>query len=242
MPSAAEVRRIYSVIPERNFMKFKVIMSALLIACFSCISFAGAEGNKAEKTYPEAGLIQKGIEFGKKGMYDEALKQLDEAVKLNPASFAAYHYRATVWAYKGDLDKAIADWDKSIEIDNKQYLSHFSRGMARYMKGDIDKAIEDWDSSILLNPNYVDSYFQRASACYNKKDYDNAIADFSKLIELDPERSAKYYFSRAVIYSVKKDYDKSWDDMHAIEKLGQTAAPEYKEFLKVLKKESGRDK
>ncbi len=223
-------------------MKLKSIVVIIFLASFIGVSFIRAEEIKTEKTYPEAGLVQKGIEYGKKGMYDEALKELDEAVKLNPMSFTAYHYRATVWAYKGDLDKAIADWDKSIEIDNKQYLSHFSRGMARYMKGDIDKAIEDWNESILLNPKYVDSYFQRASAFYNKKDYANAIADFSKLIEIDPDRSAKYHFSRAVIYSVEKDYDKSWEDMHEIEKLGQTSAPEYKEFLKVLKKESGRDK
>ena len=196
---------------------------------------------QAPKEQPEDMYVAQGVELGKKGMYDEALKVLDEALSINPNSFTAYHYRATVWAYKGDLDKAIADWDASIAIDDKQYLSHYSRGLALYRKGEIEKAIADWDRSIELNPHYMDTYFQRASAKYNKKDYDGAIADFETLLEADTANAGKYHYSMAVIYSVKKDYDKSWEHMHEIEKLGQTQAPEYQQFLKILKKESGRD-
>jgi tetratricopeptide (TPR) repeat protein len=186
--------------------------------------------------------VERGVEYGRKGMYDDALKELNKAIGINPKSAKAYHYRATVFAYKNNLDKAIADWNKSIELDDNQFLSHYSRGLAFYRKGDIDKAITDWNKSILLNPNYADSYFRRGSAFFNKKDYDGAIADFTKAMEVDPANARNYYFNRSVIYSVKKDYDKSWEDIHSIEKLGGMTSPEFDEFLRVLKKESGRDK
>lgn len=186
--------------------------------------------------------IERTIEYGKKRMYNEALVEINKAVSINPKSAKAYHYRATVLAYKGDLDRAIADWNKSIELDNTRFIAYFSRALAFYKKGDADRAIADWTKSIELNPAYTESYYRRGTTYYEKNEYDKAIADFSKGIESDPKNAAEYYLYRAIAYSSKKDYDKSWEDVHTIEKLGGKPLPELKKFIEVLKKESGREK
>jgi tetratricopeptide (TPR) repeat protein len=72
-----------------------------------------------------------------------------------------------------------------------------------------------------------------------KGEYDKALADYTKAIEIDPQRFAVAYAERAVIYFVKKEYDKAWDNVHKAQSLGQ----EVREgFLKALREASGRKK
>ncbi|MDP2905947.1 MAG: tetratricopeptide repeat protein [Candidatus Omnitrophota bacterium] len=212
------------------------IISAILIFSASLILVNHLTAAETEDAY-----IQRGIEYGKKKMYGEALGEVNKAIAMNPKSAKAYHYRATILAYKGDLDLAIVDWDKSIELDPDRFVAYFSRGLTYYKKGDLGRAIADWDKSIELNPDYIESYYRRGTAYYEKNDYDKAIADYSRAIEIDPAND-EYYLLRALTYSSKEDYDKSWEDVHAIEKLGGKPSPEFTEFVQVLKKESGREK
>jgi tetratricopeptide (TPR) repeat protein len=72
-----------------------------------------------------------------------------------------------------------------------------------------------------------------------KKEYDQAIADYTKAIEIDPQRFAVAYAERALIYFIKKEYDKAWDDVHKAQSLGQEVRPQ---FLKTLREASGRKK
>ncbi len=72
-----------------------------------------------------------------------------------------------------------------------------------------------------------------------KKEYDQAIADYTKAIEIDTQRFAVAYAERSLIYYVKKEYDKAWEDVHKAESLGQEVRPG---FLKALRKDSGRKK
>lgn len=68
--------------------------------------------------------------------------------------------------------------------------------------------------------------------------YDDAIAQFNKVIHINPNR-AEAYGNRAIAYYYKKEYAKSWDDVHKTEGLGLNMMPE---FLEALKKASGREK
>ena len=60
----------------------------------------------------------------------------------------------------------------------------------------------------------------------------------NKAIEIDP-RLAVAYGERAMIYFIKKDYDKTWENIHKQESLGLEANPG---FLKALREASGRKK
>ncbi|MCX5666859.1 MAG: tetratricopeptide repeat protein [Candidatus Omnitrophica bacterium] len=112
-----------------------------------------------------------------------------------------------------------------------------AKGIEWGKKGEFDKAIAEFNKAIEVNPNDPLAFYNRGSAYDCKRDYDKAISDYSKAIELNP-KFATAYNSRAIDYYYKKDYDKAWEDVH-------TAEPMFKihpEFLKMLRKASGREK
>ncbi|MHC4436918.1 MAG: hypothetical protein ACYS3S_06135, partial [Planctomycetota bacterium] len=68
--------------------------------------------------------------------------------------------------------------------------------------------------------------------------HDQALSDLNKAIELDPQLAVAYG-ERAVIYFIRKEYDKVWENIHKQESLGLQADPG---FLKALRESSGRRK
>jgi tetratricopeptide (TPR) repeat protein len=79
-------------------------------------------------------------------------------------------------------------------------------------------------------------YYNRGIARLEEGKHDLAVSDFTKAIELDPQLAVAYG-ERAVIYFIKKEYDKVWENIKKQESLGLQADTG---FLKVLREASGR--
>jgi tetratricopeptide (TPR) repeat protein len=61
----------------------------------------------------------RGIAYGKKGEYDNAIADYTRAIEIDPNDAWAYCNRGGAYDEKGDYDKAIADYTQAIEIDPK---------------------------------------------------------------------------------------------------------------------------
>lgn len=75
----------------------------------------------------------------------------------------------------------------------------------------------------------------------DQKELDDMIALFSEEIKRNPGYAGAYY-NRAVAYYHKKDYDKSWQDVHKVQKLSKGSDPDLEQLVEKLSKASGRDK
>ena len=94
---------------------------------------------------------------------DEALLDLNEAIRLDPRNARAFLERGYVWQQKEQLDKAIADDDEAIRIDPHLPGAHASRGWAWWCKGHADKAFADDSEEIRLNPRVAKAYANRGA-------------------------------------------------------------------------------
>lgn len=111
-------------------------------------------------------------------------------------------------------------------------------GISYRLKGDHKKAIEYFNKAIEMAPDYAEGYECRALSYGNSAmaEYDKSLADFNTAIKLDP-KNKDFYFGRALIYYYKKDFNKTWADVHKAEELGFEVPPD---FLSELKNASGR--
>ena len=57
-----------------------------------------------------------GIAYREIGEFDNALKNIDEAIKIDPSEASIHLYRGNIHRVKGDLDEAIADYDEAIRL------------------------------------------------------------------------------------------------------------------------------
>lgn len=101
------------------------------------------------------------------------------------------------------------------------------------------------DSFILLRdvlktyPRFSGVYMLRGRIYAQKDEVDKAISDFNRVIEIDPNCAPAYY-NRAVMYFCKRQFDRSWEDMHKAERCGYRPDKDDK-ILNALKSMSGRE-
>jgi tetratricopeptide (TPR) repeat protein len=97
--------------------------------------------------------------LGKKD-YDRAIRDFDEAIRLDPTFALAFNHRGNAWEDKGDLDRAIRDYTEAIRLGLK------------------DVRLARKDPSVFVN---------RANLWQVKKEYAKALADYDEALRIDPE-------------------------------------------------------
>jgi tetratricopeptide (TPR) repeat protein len=202
----------------------------ILPAVFLLFSTAFAETAKD--------AVNRGIEYYKQENDEEAIKEFNKAIEIDPNCAEAYFNRGKAEEFDY-TDRAIADYSKAIELKPGYVEAYNWRGMAYELdKKNYDKAISDFSKAIEINPKYINSYVNRGTAYDSKGEYDKAIADATRAIEIEPDNPKHYSNSRAWGYYYKGDYNKAWQDVHKAESLGGSIDPD---FLEKLKKASGRE-
>jgi tetratricopeptide (TPR) repeat protein len=79
------------------------------------------------------------------GEYKSALKDLDEAIRLDKSYYLAYYSRGTLYSERVGLHRrAIRDFDRSIELNSQFALAYQNRGVAYRALDQRDKACRDW--------------------------------------------------------------------------------------------------
>ena len=127
------------------------------------------------------------------GQYEEAIKDYDEAIRLNPEYALAYNNRGTAKSKSGQYEEAIEDFDKVIELNPKDAVAYNNRGYAKNRLGQHEEAIKDYDEAIELNPEYAKAYCNRGYAKSALGRREAAIKDFDKAIQLNPNDAVAYY-------------------------------------------------
>ena len=186
---------------------------------------------------------KRSLSYYAKAQIDHVVWDCSKTIELNTTHAYAYYVRGVAYKFQNKLDEALGDFTKAIENYKNFDNAYYKRGHIYYdlvQRGNresIDLAISDYNMAIKINPDNPNYYFSRGAA-YSRyeNDYDKAIDDFNKVIEILPYYGTAYY-NRAKAYFGKKEYDKSWEDMHKAEEMGFKSGSQ---FLDQLKEASGR--
>ncbi len=140
---------------------------------------------------------------------DGAIRDLTEAIRIDPEDPHTYIFRGIVYGAKREFEEALADFSKALELRPNGGFYH-CRANTHWKMGQFDNALADWTKAIELAPQIHKSYGHRGAAYYNLGDYDRAIADFNEAIRLQPD--AAFYSNRAIVYREKGDLDRAIAD------------------------------
>lgn len=115
---------------------------------------------------------------------NEALKDLDSALTLEPQDADALIHRALLHVNKKNFDKAIADANKCVALNpsNSDYLE--ARSNVYEKTGHPDKAIEDLSKIISDNPDESGAYTLRGQLYDRLKQYDKSVSDYSRSLKI----------------------------------------------------------
>jgi tetratricopeptide (TPR) repeat protein len=161
------------------------------------------------------------------GLYEHAIKDCNEAIRLKPDSSFAYKNRC--WAYKelGKYERAIADCDKAIGFKPDDPWTYFNRALTYermafhsvFASKKYEQAIGDLSEAIRLQPDFALAYYSRGSIHMARGQYQRAIQDLSESIRLRPD-FAEAYNNRGTAYLIQKNQYLGCPDLRKACELG----------------------
>jgi tetratricopeptide (TPR) repeat protein len=176
-------------------------------------------------------LTNRGSAWSMKKEYENAIKDFDQAIRLDPKSAFAHHNRGLAWDAKKEPGKALTDYETAIRLDPNYAAAYNSRGDAWLRKKEIGRAIRDFSEAIRLDPNCALALTNRGIAWSIKKDYENAIKDFNQAISLDPT-SALALANRRQLEAERQEQRRSLEIARArADAINRAIFAEVKEFV-----------
>jgi serine/threonine protein kinase/tetratricopeptide (TPR) repeat protein len=193
-----------------------------------------------------------GITMRIDGMYDEAIEQFNEALRLNPSNAAViYNHRARVYQYQNQLELASDELEKGLTLEPRQPLLLISQGYQQMRQGQLAAAIETLEGVIrddaslrIVFPTIAMCYAQlgqrdRAASFVNEETLSAAEADSEMAYRLatyfasEGDESEALHWLRRAVYLGNENYP--WFSINPAWK-GMTENQDFQRVLEDLKK------
>jgi eukaryotic-like serine/threonine-protein kinase len=172
------------------------------------------------------------------GMYEEALRQFNRSLQLNPSNAPIiYNHRARVYQYQNQLELAEEELQKGLTLEPKHPLLRTSLAYQRMRQADMQQAIaileaviHDDESMRIARPTLALCYVQvgereRASALIEEDSLSAAEADSEMAYRLatyfavEGDESEALHWLRRAIYLGNENYpwfskNPAWNRLH----------------------------
>ncbi|APB32975.1 Tetratricopeptide repeat-containing protein [Gloeomargarita lithophora Alchichica-D10] len=133
-------------------------------------------------------LLQKAVERGKKGDFEAAIFELNQAIKLAPTNATAITLRGIAYTNLGNAKQALEDFTKAIQLAPKAAAPYGYRGIVRRQLQDLPGALGDVNEAIKIDGKNPGFYSFRGALHADGGDRAKAISDFQQAAKLFGER------------------------------------------------------
>ena len=126
----------------------------------------------------------------------KAMKDLSEAIQINPAKARFYNTRAQLNYELKNYALADADYQKMIDIDRGDIMGYMGMGRNANAQERWNDAVTQFDHVIKLAPEYSSGYSFRADAYIGQGKWAEATDDLVKALDIDGDNKAFYLMQR----------------------------------------------
>ncbi len=140
--------------------------------------------------------------------YEEALKELELAISLNPNSAIVARNHAYILRSIGSYDDAIKMAKKAIRLDPLTSDPRYSNalGSSYLLNRNFDSAVAEYEKALKLNPDFMTSYIGLTVAYSSLSMDEKAHAAAEQLLRLNPNFSIEA-FRKSLPYKDPADRD-----------------------------------
>jgi len=130
--------------------------------------------------------IEKGIASDEKELYNQAVREFSQAIKINPQEPKGFWHRGNVYYRLEKYELATADHNRAIEIDSGFARAYNGRGNVHFSLKEYELAMANYNKTLELDPSYRSAYANRGRVYERQEKYDLALAEYTKALEVDP--------------------------------------------------------
>jgi tetratricopeptide (TPR) repeat protein len=132
----------------------------------------------------------RGVAHLEKEQWDQAIKEFNEVIRLEPNNPKGYYNRGFAWASKQKYNEAISDFDAFLRLRPDELDGLISRAEVLAAAGQTAQALTDLDAAIRLAPDDVDAYCIRGKLREEACDYRLALEDYMEAVRRQPDDPA----------------------------------------------------
>jgi len=123
---------------------------------------------------------------------EQAIAELQTAVRQRPDYLPAHYSLARAYWAKGDFPSAEGELQRIIEIDPKDERAYFSLGMAYLEENRFQPARNILTSLLTVNPKSPDAHFGLGAVSWGEQKYAAALEEYKLTARLDPGYDGVY--------------------------------------------------
>ncbi len=147
------------------------------------------------------------------GRRDEAIRELEDAININPNLAAPYFELAGQYKGANRIEDAIAAYEKVMSIQPRN-----PKGLLRLCEtytqvGQNEQAEGYCDDAIQIDESYADAYKARGGVRFRRRNYEGAIEDFKKCQSNNSQAIECFYQQGLAYYYIggPTNCDFAWD-------------------------------
>ncbi|MGD0340006.1 MAG: tetratricopeptide repeat protein [Bacteroidota bacterium] len=151
--------------------------------------------------------------YTKKGLYAEALRDLDLFITWRTDLAEAYYNRGCLRRTLKNSNGAMTDFTRAIALDSSQGDYFFDRGILYQEAGQLDNAISDYDKAIQRKSHGFDCYINKGYILMQQHAFKEAIQQYTLALEYDPN-SVHVLNDRGLTFYDDGDYSRALEDFN----------------------------
>lgn len=153
----------------------------------------------SENLYQAVIHSDKGGMLDEAGKHEEAIVELDKAIKLEPKVAYFHMARGVVLEHLEKYNDALVSANTAIKLSPKFAVAHYNRGIALSRMRRYREAIEEYDIAIKIKPNVWDYHNEKGFALAQLEKYEEAAEELDKAIRSNPEYDEISHQNRASV-------------------------------------------
>jgi len=148
---------------------------------------------KALDIKPDEGAFNnRGLALHQLGQYENALKDFDSAISLNPKNPQSHYNRGNALQEVKQYEAALRSYDQAIALDPSNAEIYNNQGNALQDLRQYEAALRSYDQAIALDPSNANAYYNRGNALQEIKQYEVALRSYDQAIALDPSNAEAF--------------------------------------------------
>jgi WD40 repeat protein/tetratricopeptide (TPR) repeat protein len=126
--------------------------------------------------------------------YAEAIKDYDEAIRLNSGNAIYFNKRGEARHELKYYLEAIGDYAIAIKLDPNNAAYYFNSGTAKVELNKMEESVQDFDEAIKLNPTDDNYFIWRANSKYQFGKKLEALKDYDAAIKLNAKNPSYFMY------------------------------------------------
>jgi tetratricopeptide (TPR) repeat protein len=148
------------------------------------------------------------------GRLDDAIKQFNYAIGLDPTQSHYYHHLAHSLQEGDRLDESVEAYKSMLKIDPGNHDGWYDMGYIQQQLGNAADAAASFSRALELNPVDKDALIFLGMSFMSQGEYPNAIDAYERALEIDPSCVTSHYNLGTAFLNSKPESNRSAEDYH----------------------------